>query len=75
MRTVSVRIPVYLDEQLTRISRQRRVSRSTILREAIGEYLAESDNSFSQQASHLAGSLYGPENLSTSAEYLAEYGQ
>ena len=75
MRTVSVRIPEYLDEQLTRISKQRRVSRSIILREAIGAYLAKSDNSLSQQASHLAGSLYGPKNLSTSSEHMAEYGR
>ena len=75
MRTLSVKLPVYLDEKLTRISKQRGLSRSTILREAIHAYLVEPDNSFSAQASDLAGSLAGPEDLSTSVKYMAEYGQ
>ncbi len=75
MRTISVKIPVYLDEQLTRISEQRRLSRSTILRDAITAYVAEPDKSFTACASDLAGSLSGPEDLSTSAEHMAEYGR
>ena len=75
MRTISVKIPVYLDEQLTRISEQRRLSRSTILRDAITAYVAEPDKSFTALASDLAGSLSGPEDLSTSADHMAEYGR
>ena len=75
MLTISVKIPVHLDKQLARISKQRGLSRSTILRDAISAYVAEPDNSFSARASDLAGSLTGPEDLSTSAEYMAEYGR
>ena len=75
MRTLSVKLPVYLDEKLTRISKQRGLSRSTILREAIHAYLVEPDNSFSAQVRDLVGSLAGPEDLSTSVKYMAEYGQ
>ena len=75
MRNISVKIPVYLDEQLTRISEQRNLSRSTILRDAITAYVAEPEKSFTARAGDLAGSLSGPEDLSTSAEYMDEYGQ
>ena len=75
MRTISVKIPEYLDKELTRISDQRRLSRSMILRDAIAAYVAEPDKSFTALASDLAGSLSGPEDLSTSADYMAEYGQ
>lgn len=75
MRTISVKIPVYLDEQLTRISEQRRLSRSTILRDAITAYVVEPDKSFTALASDLAGSLSGPEDLSTSADHMADYGR
>ena len=75
MRTISVKIPVYLDEELTRISELRRLSRSTILRDAIAAYVAEPDKSFTALASDLAGSLSGPEDLSTSADHMAEYGR
>lgn len=37
-------------------------------------YTTETDNSFSQQASDLPGSLSGPEDSSTSAEHMAGYG-
>ena len=75
VRTISVKIPVYLDEQLTRVSEQRRLSRSIILRDAITAYVAEPKKSFAECASDLAGSLSGPEDLSTSIGYMAEYGR
>ena len=75
MRNISVKIPVYLDEQLSRISEQRNLSRSTILRDAIIAYVAEPEKSFIARAGDLAGSLSGPEDLSTSAEHMDEYGQ
>lgn len=75
MRTISVKIPAYLDEQLNRISDQRRLSRSNIIRDAITAYVAEPDNSFTALASDLAGSLSGSEDLSTSADHMADYGR
>ena len=75
MRTISVKIPVYLDEQLARISEQRCLSRSNIIRDAITAYVTEPDKSFTALASDLAGSLTGPEDLSTSADHMAEYGR
>ena len=75
MRTISVKIPVYLDEQLIRISEQRHLSRSAILRDAIIAYVAEPEKSFAACASDLAGSLSGPEDLSTSIEHMTEYGR
>ena len=38
-------------------------------------YTTKTDNSFSQKSGDLAGSLSGPEDLSTSAEHMAEYGR
>ena len=75
MRTISVKIPVYLDEQLTRISEQRCLSRSNIIRDAITTYVTEPDKSFTALASDLVGSLSGPEDLSTSTDHMAEYGR
>ena len=75
MRTISVKIPVYLYEQLARISEQRCLSRSNIIRDAITAYVTEPDKSFTALASDLAGSLSGPEDLSTSVDHLAEYGR
>ena len=73
MRSISVKIPVYLDEQLTRISEQRSLSRSAVLRDAIVAYVSKPDKSFAARASDLAGSLSGPEDLSTSPKHMADY--
>ena len=73
MRSISVKIPVYLDEQLSRISEQRSLSRSAILRDAIIAYISEPGKSFAAQASDLAGSLSGSEDLSTSPEHMTDY--
>ena len=38
-------------------------------------YTTKTDNSFSQKANDLAGSLPGPEDLSSSVEHMAAYGR
>ena len=48
-----------------------------IVREAVGEYLAgeAGETSFLALAHDLAGSVEGPEDLSTNPEHLADYGR
>jgi Arc/MetJ-type ribon-helix-helix transcriptional regulator len=70
MRIVSVKLPEDLVRELTRIARQRRASRSAVLREALETFAQSSQRSVTAAAGDLVGSLRGPRDLSTNPKHL-----
>jgi metal-responsive CopG/Arc/MetJ family transcriptional regulator len=75
MRVVSLKLPDHLDRALTRMARERRATRSEVLREALETFARGSDRSVTTAAGDLVGSLTGPRDLSTSPKHMAGYGK
>ena len=79
MKTLSLKLPESLDQQLTVHARQRRTTKSALVREALTGYLhpkgTPRKGSFLDLAGDLIGSLEGPGDLSTNKDYLKDYGR
>jgi len=75
MRTVSFTLPEDLDEKLDRLALDRGVSRSTFVREGIGAIGSHDSISVTALAGELAGSVDGPDDLSSNRDHLCDYGQ
>jgi metal-responsive CopG/Arc/MetJ family transcriptional regulator len=75
MRVTSVKLPKDLDKKLTELARQRRASRSAILREAFEAFASSPRRSVTAAAGDLVGSLSGPTDLSTNPEHMAGFGE
>jgi hypothetical protein len=76
MRTVSFKLPVTLDNQLTRLAKARKVSRSTLFREAVESLTKRKRQSILELAGDLVGCVKGgPPDLSTNPKYMAGYGK
>ena len=75
MRPISLKLPDDLEALLERLSRERNVPRSTILREALRAYAGAAGTSVTAIAGDLVGSLNGPRNLSTSPAHMAGFGE
>lgn len=79
MKTVSLKLPNYIDKQLEEEARERGCSKSLMIREALAEYFVEihktKPGSFLDQAQHLCGSLVGPADLSTNPKHMDKYGE
>jgi predicted transcriptional regulator len=75
MRAISLKLPDELDQRLTRLAARRKVSRSALLRAALEAYTKEQPTSVTAMAEDLAGSLDGPEDLSSSPRHLSGYGK
>ncbi len=77
MRPHSVKLPEHLDDLLDRLAKQRGVSRSAIIREAVQAYAAapRTGPSALSLAGGLAGSLEGPRDLSANAKHLKGFGE
>ena len=67
-----------LENKINHLSKEKGISKSMLVREALIEYVAnsriESKNSFSALAKDLSGSLEGTKDLSTNPKYLAGFG-
>ena len=74
MRTVSFKLTERLDDALTELARQRKSSRSALVREALGALAATGGLSVTAVAGDLAGSLDGPRDLSSSRKHMKNYG-
>lgn len=74
MRTVSFKLSKALDRRLAALARQRKTSRSALLREAIELYAANPAQSVTAAAAELVGALRGPGDLSSSSRHVAGYG-
>lgn len=79
MKTVSLKLPRPLDKLLQTAARERRISKSTLLREAIARHLApdakSAKASFAALADDLAGCVQGPRDLSVGGRHMDGYGR
>lgn len=81
MQTLSMKVTEDLNRTLSDLARQRGISKSALIREAITELVARerpgrpASGSFLAAAEDLAGCVDGPEDLSTNVEHLAGYGR
>jgi hypothetical protein len=77
-KTISLKLPAELESQLARLSRQRSVTRSEIVRAALEAYLATgtaAPRSCLDLAGDLPGSLEGPADLASNPRHLKGYGR
>ncbi|HEV8628746.1 MAG TPA: ribbon-helix-helix domain-containing protein [Thermoanaerobaculia bacterium] len=79
MKTLTLKVPEDLAEELDRVAAQRGATKSTLVRRAIREHLDRgteaSRGSFLEAASDLAGAVEGPADLSTHSKHLRGYGR
>jgi predicted transcriptional regulator len=76
MRPVSIKLPEHLEQLLDRLARERNLTRSAVVREALEAYANRSRaSSVTAAAGDLVGSLSGPADLSTSRKHLAGFGE
>ncbi len=79
MNTISLKVPQTLATKLEQAARQRGISKSAVIRDALEGYLqAETvvnPASALSRAADLAGVLSGPEDLSANPDYLRNFGR
>lgn len=81
MKTLTVKVPEELDAQLASAARQRRQSKSTLVREAIVSYVSGTGSTIAgpscyEVASDLAGCFTGPVDLGRNKDkHLEGFGQ
>jgi hypothetical protein len=77
MRAVSLKLPEDVEALLDRIARERNLSRSAVVREALRAYAdgGLSRSSVAAAAGDLVGSLNGPRDLSTASKHMAGFGE
>jgi len=75
MRNRTFKLPPELDYELTSAAQRRNVSRGTVVREALAQYIAKTSHSVASLAADLVGSLKGPRDLSRSKEHLDGFGR
>ncbi len=79
MNTISLKVPDTLAIRLEYAARQKGVSKSVLIRNALEAYLqtdgAEHPESALTRAADLIGVLSGPEDLSVNKDYLRDFGR
>ena len=76
MRPLSIKLPPHLEQLLDKLARERNLTRSAVVREALEAYVTRSRGaSVTDAAGDLVGSLTGPADLSTSPKHLAGFGE
>jgi len=78
MTTITCKIPERLHAELEAVARQRRVAKSTIVREALEQRLKRNRKTAAPTAfdlvRSLCGSLHGPVDLSTDPRHMEGFG-
>jgi len=75
MKTLSLKLPVHLSVKLERAAKQRRQSKSEIVRSALEQFLkGERPMSALELAGDLVGCCEGPGDLSTNPKYMEGFG-
>jgi metal-responsive CopG/Arc/MetJ family transcriptional regulator len=75
MESMSIKLPRSLSARVARLAKQRNVSRTTIVRDALEAYTTEKGGSAGGAVSDLMGCLKGlPRDLSTHPRHLKGYG-
>jgi len=79
MKTLSVKVPLYVDAALERLAAARHQTKSSIVREAIQSVVDSKDEAAAKScgalAADLAGCFEGPRDLSTNKRHMRGYGQ
>ena len=79
MTTITCKIPDKLSAHLEAAARQRRVSKSQIVREALEDKTSRSPRSITPTAydlvKHLCGRVRGPKDLSTNPKHMKGFGE
>jgi predicted transcriptional regulator len=75
MRTVSFKLPPELDDALDDMARSRGVSRSALVREALGQLAKGKRRSVTALAGDLVGSVDGATDLATNRKHMSGYGK
>lgn len=76
MQPISLKLSEDLEALLERLSQERNMPRSVIIREALRAYAAgERPSSATSVAGDLVGSLNGPRDLSTAARHMDGFGE
>jgi metal-responsive CopG/Arc/MetJ family transcriptional regulator len=80
MKTLSIKLTAELDARLRSFLRERNISKSDFVREAIDAYLNQQHNenargSVADLIQDLLGSVRGPKDLATNKKYLKGYGE
>ena len=79
MKTVTFKLPEFLDAKLSALARKRGRSKSEIMREAIERYLDSCEKkpevSCYDLVKEFAGCYEGPGDASTNPKYLDDYGK
>jgi hypothetical protein len=80
MKGMTIKLPDDLEKKIIYESKQRGISKSSLVREALALYLndtngADSGPSVYDLAKDLIGSVSGPGDLSTNPKYMAGYGK
>jgi predicted transcriptional regulator len=77
MDPISIKLSKQLQELLDSLAKQRGLTRSAVVREALQAYAKESGvpSSAGAAAGDLVGSLDGPRDLSTAAKHMRGFGE
>ena len=79
MTTVSLKLPDPLAVRLAETARQKSMSKSALIRDALETYLRSDDavgkDSALSHAADVRGMLSGPEDLSVNKKYLENFGR
>ena len=75
MRTVSFKLPAQLDEALSSLARQRKSSRSALVREAIEALAKGKRRSVTALVDEIVDGVSGPSDLSANPKHMTGYGE
>ncbi len=75
MRTVSFKLTEELDDALSELARERRSSRSALVREALESLAKGKRRSFTALAADLVGCVEGPSDLASNRKHMMGYGK
>jgi hypothetical protein len=79
MKTLSLKIPAFIDVRLTSLAKKTKTTKSALVRKALTEYLASQSKirpgSLLDRVRDLAGCFEGPGDLSTNPKYMEGFGQ
>jgi predicted transcriptional regulator len=79
MKTISLKVSGALNEKLAALARQRRTTKSAVIREALEAFCTDGEKrrrtSWLDRIRDLVGSVEGPGDLSVNKKYMEGFGQ
>lgn len=75
MKTISFKLSKELDDALTDLARKRKVSRSSLVREALAAYTVAGRASVTAAVDAVTAGVNGPRDLSSHPKHMARFGK